>query len=132
MANEQNLKKGKPYRSAEEARRNGRKGGIKSGKVRAEKKTIQKILNDFLDAPCSDMPQFENLASKLGIESKKSKKELFTIICLMNTAKKGTVDDIGKLAAILGERTEYNDNNDKVKETLAQIRECAFSDRNKL
>lgn len=133
MANEKNLKKGKAtqFKSGEQAVKNGRKGGRKSARVRAEKRTIQAILTEFLKTPCSDMPQMEHLADKLGIESKKSKKELFAIVCLMNTLKKGTVDDIGKVAALLGERTEYDDNNGKAEETLAKIRECAFDDRDK-
>lgn len=41
MANEQNLK---PVRSKNEARERGRKGGIKSGEVRAKKKTLKEEL----------------------------------------------------------------------------------------
>lgn len=41
VANEKNLK---PVRSKEEARERGKKGGIKSGKVRAERKTLKEEL----------------------------------------------------------------------------------------
>ncbi len=41
MANEQNLK---PVRTEKEAREKGRNGGIKSGKVRAERKTLREEL----------------------------------------------------------------------------------------
>ena len=104
MANEENLIPNNK-RSPSEVRENGKKGGKKSARVRAEKRTIQKMLNDFLKTPCSDSPQFENLAQKLGIETEKSKKELFIIICVMNTMKKGTIDDVAKLIEVLGENT---------------------------
>lgn len=41
MANEKNLK---PVRSTSEAREKGKAGGIKSGKVRAERKTLKEEL----------------------------------------------------------------------------------------
>ena len=41
MANEQNLK---PVRTKKEARERGRNGGIKSGEVRAERKTLREEL----------------------------------------------------------------------------------------
>ena len=41
MANEKNLK---PVRSTSEARKKGKAGGIKSGKVRAERKTLKEEL----------------------------------------------------------------------------------------
>lgn len=41
MANEKNLK---PVRSKKEARERGRKGGIKSGEVRAKRKTLKEEL----------------------------------------------------------------------------------------
>lgn len=45
MANEQNLK---PVRTKKEARERGRAGGIKSGKVRAERKTFKEELLTLL------------------------------------------------------------------------------------
>jgi hypothetical protein len=46
MANEKNLK---PIRSVSEAREKGRKGGIKSGKARGDKKTFKDIFNFMLE-----------------------------------------------------------------------------------
>lgn len=50
MANEQNLVYGK-MRSQSEARENGRKGGINSGKARAEKKAAREIADAILSMP---------------------------------------------------------------------------------
>nr|DAN17929.1 MAG TPA: hypothetical protein [Caudoviricetes sp.] len=107
MANDENLKKGIKTRfNGETAARNGQKGGIAKAQKQAEKKTIQSILTDFLNAPCSDMEQFNALAKKMGIETNRSKKELFTMICVMNSIKKGNLDDIEKLIRLLGEDIE--------------------------
>lgn len=46
MANNENLK---PPRSTKEARERGKKGGIKSGEVRREKKTMKQMLEYLLE-----------------------------------------------------------------------------------
>lgn len=106
MANEQNLK---PIRTESEARKKGRNGGIASGIARREKKTIQKILNDFLSTAAKDNPQVAKLAAKMGLRSDDSIKDLFTIVCLLNTMKDGNLSDLERLSKLLGEQTEIAD-----------------------
>lgn len=127
MANEQNLK---PFKTVKEARESGRKGGIASGQARKERKTIQKILNEFLNVKCSDSTQFKRIAAKLGIESEKSIKELLTYRAIINTAKNVNLDELIKLTKLIGEMPEMNDNNEDVKETLIKIKECAHEQGN--
>ena len=127
MANEQNLK---PFKTVKEARESGRKGGIASGQARKERKTIQKILIEFLNVKCSDSKQFKRIAQKLGIESEKSIKELLTYIAIINTAKNANLDELSKLTKLIGEMPEMNDNNEDVKETLIKIKECAHEQGN--
>ena len=127
MANEQNLK---PFKTVKEARESGRKGGIASGQARKERKTIQKILNEFLNVKCSDSKQFSRIAAKLGIESEKSIKELLTYLAIINTAKNANLDELSKLTKLIGEMPEMNDNNEDVKETLIKIKECAHEQGN--
>ena len=98
-------------RSPEEVRENGRKGGIASGQARREKKTIQKILADLLDSEIKDSPQFAKLASKMGVESDKSVKDIFTMICLLNSVKSGNLGDLERLSKLLGE-DKQNENAD--------------------
>ena len=105
MANEQNLR----VPTSSEARRNGKKGGIASGIARREKKTIQKILNDFLSTAAKDNPQVAKLAAKIGLKSDDSIKDLFTIVCLLNTMKDGNLSDLERLSKLLGEQTEIAD-----------------------
>ena len=106
MANEQNLR----VPTSSEARENGKKGGIASGIARREKKTIQKILNDFLSTAAKDNPQVSKLAAKMGLKSDDSIKDLFTIVCTLNTLKDGNLSDLERLSKLLGEKTEIADN----------------------
>ena len=106
MANEQNLK---PIRTESEARDKGRNGGIASGAARREKKTVQKILNDFLSTAAKDNPQVAKLAAKMGLKSDDSIKDLFTIVCTLNTLKYGNLSDLERLSKLLGEQTEIAD-----------------------
>ena len=96
MANEQNLTH--KLTVSEQ-----RKGGQKSAQVRKEKKTIQKILSDLLDGEIKDSPQFAKLASKMGVESDKSVKDIFTMMCLLNSVKNGNLADLERLTKLLRE-----------------------------
>ena len=108
MANEKNLI---PFdeRTKTEQREIARQGGIASGVARREKKTIQKILNDFLSTAAKDNPQVAKLAAKMGLKSDDSIKDLFTIVCLLNTMKDGNLSDLERLSKLLGEQTEIAD-----------------------
>lgn len=97
-----------PVQSEEEAREKGRKGGIASGKARREKRAVKKILSELLELPVEENSNFEKTAKKLGLESDKSIKELFVLVCLLNSLKKGNLTDIEKLMQILGEDTTQN------------------------
>ena len=107
MANENNLR----TPTTNEAREIGRKGGIASGQARREKKTIQKILADLLDGQIKDNPQFAKLASKMGVESDKSVKDIFTMVCLLNSVKSGNLGDLERLSKLLGEDNSKENNN---------------------
>lgn len=102
MANEQNLTH--KLTVSEQ-----RKGGQKSAQVRREKKTVQKILNDFLSTAAKDNPQVSKLAAKMGLQDDGSIKDLFTIVCTLNTLKHGNLSDLERLSKLLGEQTEIAD-----------------------
>ena len=102
MANEQNLTH--KLTVSEQ-----RKGGQKSAQVRREKKTVQKILSDFLETSAKDNPQISKLASKIGLQGDESIKDLFTIVCTLNTLKSGNLGDLERLSKLLGEQTEIAD-----------------------
>ena len=102
MANEQNLTH--KLTVSEQ-----RKGGQKSAQVRREKKTVQKILNDFLSTAAKDNPQVSKLAAKMGLQDDGSIKDLFTIVCTLNTLKDGNLSYLERLSKLLGEQTEIAD-----------------------
>ena len=108
MANEKNLI---PFdeRTKNEQREIARQGGIASGIARREKKTVQKILNDFLSTSAKDNPQVAKLAAKMGLKSDDSIKDLFTIVCILNTMKDGNLSGLERLSKLLGEQTEIAD-----------------------
>ena len=127
MANEQNLRPSEYKLSQEEAK----KGGINSAKARREKKTIQKILADYLDNDVQSNKSLKKIADTAGITGEQSIKELVTAVCILNTLKKGDVDKLSSIMGLLGEGVEKEDTDKDVEETLAIIKECAYADRDK-
>lgn len=105
MANKENLIPQAHVLTVEEQS----KGGQKSVEVRRQKKTVQKILNDFLSTAAKDNPQVAKLAAKMGLQDDGSIKDLFTIVCTLNTLKDGNLSDLERLSKLLGEQTEIAD-----------------------
>lgn len=116
------------FRSGEEAVENGRKGGIASGKARREKKTIQNILTDLCDSKCSDIPQFKKIAVKLGLDGDKSVKELFTLVSTLNALKTAKMDDLGKMAELLGEQRELQSESEEQQTSFLEAIKKAVTD----
>ena len=109
MANEKNLKPQAHTLTVEEQS----KGGQKSGESRRNKKAIREILTELLDGQIKDSPQFSKLASKMGIEGDKSVKDIFALVCLLNSVKDGNLADLERLAKLLGE-DKQNENEDVI------------------
>ena len=101
MANEENLRPCEYKLSREEAK----KGGINSAKSRRERKTIQKLITDYLDKSVKDNAALREIAQTAGIDGKDSVKKLFTVVCLLNTLKEGDLNDLEKLMKLIGEET---------------------------
>ena len=121
MANKENLIPQAHVLTVEEAS----KGGQKSSQVRREKKTVQKILNDFLSTAAKDNPQVSKLAAKMGLQDDGSIKDLFTIVCTLNTLKDGNLSDLERLSKLLGEQTEIADTEaQKQAEFLAAVKKA--------
>ena len=115
MANLKNLKNFTSEQSREQAAINGRKGGIASGRAKRERKTIQTILNDFLDGDVKSNKQVKEVAKAMGITGDKSIKDVYTLACLLNSMKKCDLSDLERLSKLLGEEcinTELEDISD--------------------
>ena len=118
MANEQNLN---PKLNVREQR----KGGKNSVKSRKQKKTIQNILTALCDSKCSDIPQFKKIAAKLGLDGDKSVKELFTLVSTLNALKTAKIDDLVKMAELLGEQRElYSESEEQQTSFLEAIKKA--------
>ena len=124
MANEQNLRPSEYKLSREEAK----KGGQNSGKARREKKTIQNILTALCDSKCSDIPQFKKIAAKLGLDGDKSVKELFTLVSTLNALKTAKMDDLVKMAELLGEQRELQSESEEQQTTFLEAIKKAVTD----
>ena len=97
------------FRTGEQQVEIARQGGIASGIARREKKTVQKILGDFLDLGITKNRTLEALARKAGLSTDGSIKDLVTAVCVLNTLKKGDISELEKIAKLLGEQTEIAD-----------------------
>ena len=121
MANEQNLNHKLTVREQ-------RKGGKNSVKSRKQKKTIQNILTALCDSKCSDIPQFKKIAAKLGLDGDKSVKELFTLVSTLNALKTAKMDDLLKMADLLGEQRELQSESEEQQTSFLEAIKKAVTD----
>lgn len=91
MANEENLI---PYRfnkrSANEARENGSKGGIKSGEVRRQRKAMKEQMELLLSLPFKQKKQLDFIKD-LGIKEDEIDNQMALIVAMYAKAIKGDV-----------------------------------------
>lgn len=90
MANEQNLILFTSNQSREEAERNGRKGGKKSGEVRRQRKAMKEQMEMLLSLPFKSKKQFDFM-KKLGIKEDEIDNQMALIVALYGKALKGDV-----------------------------------------
>lgn len=90
-------------RSPSEAREMGRKGGIASGKVRKQRKTIKMLVEKQLfETELS--PKMKEALLAEGIDVKELYHASAIIRALINKAEKGDVSAFNALLAIIGEK----------------------------
>ena len=53
-----------------------------------------------------DKPQVSKLAAQIGLKSDDSIKDLFTIVCTLNTLKNGELKDLELMMKLLGETSQ--------------------------
>lgn len=118
MANDRNLK-GFNTKTREEMIEIGKKGAKASAEAKRQKKLVREILQDLMNSPITDYPVFEKAAQKIGVDHKKTVKELFTMACVMNNVKDAKLKDLDTLVNLLGEETVNNNNG-----VLEDLRDC--------
>lgn len=118
MANEQNLK----VPSSKEARENGKKGGVASGKARRKKANLKKAFETILQAEVAS-PNVKKKLEELGFDSTN---EMALAMVMMQKAMKGNVrafEQISKLTT-----TDAKDNLDK-KEQKERIKRLELENK---
>lgn len=108
MAKEDNLK----VLSSEEARKNGRKGGIASGKARREKKMFRETLEALLSMPLndgksSDIEKIQNFAS---LKKQNISVQEAILIAQIQRAMKGDTRSAEYVRDTIGQRPTENMN----------------------
>lgn len=123
MANIENLQ---PF-TKENAKYYGKRGGIKSGKVRAERKNIKEQIQLLLEMPV----QNENKRDKLieaGFKKNEINNQLLLTYSIFEKALTGDIRACELIVKILEiEKESNNQELSKVDELLYQIRECAYN-----
>lgn len=103
MANEQNLIPFDSGQNREEARKNGIKGGIASGKARRQKRLIKDNIELLLSLPIKNNKTKEQLR-QLGIEESEMNNQMAMVIAMYQKVLKGDVQAFNTLRDTLGQR----------------------------
>ena len=101
MANEQNLRPP----TTEEARERGRKGGIKSGEVRAQNKTFKAIISKFLDGQVSNKKLKQQMI-EFGFADEEVSNKSCAVFALWKEAIKGNTKAFELLRDTIGEKPQ--------------------------
>lgn len=90
MANEKNLIPFTSNQSREEAKKNGSKGGKRSGEVRRRRKAMKEQMEMLLSLPFKKSNDFDFMKN-LGIEENEIDNQMALIVALYGKALKGDV-----------------------------------------
>lgn len=110
MANESNLIPFTSEQSREEAKKNGRKGGIASGEARRKRKAFKEQIDYFLSLPFPDMTdnkgnKIKDAFKNFGIEEEEIDNQMAMILSMWkNVIKKGDVSAFTALRDTVGEK----------------------------
>lgn len=120
MANEQNLIPFTSEQNREEAKKNGTKGGIKSGEVRRQRKAMREQMEMLLSLPFKVKDRNGNNIAKqlseLGIEEDKMDNQMAMMIALWKTAMsdgRNQVSAFQEIRKVVQDEQQTNDD-DKV------------------
>ena len=113
MANEQNLIPFTSEQNREEAKKNGQKGGIKSGEVRRQRKAMKEQAELLLSLPfnLTDRKgnELKEVLEKLGIDEDNIDNQMAMIVALWKTALgngRNQVTAVQELRDIIGNKAE--------------------------
>lgn len=93
----------RPPTTTEEARERGRKGGIKSGEIRRERKALREVLDTLLNLPVGFEVQKETLVA-LGIDEEDCNNQTLISVAMIQAAASGDVKAATWLRDTVGEK----------------------------
>lgn len=138
MANEENLKKGKPYRfrTGEQQVEIARKGGIASGESRRRKKTMRETAQMVLDMQIPNAAkELKNKLKVMGLSEEDFTYQAAVMVAIVNQAMKGNTKAAAFLRDTVGENPALElkerelESQEETGSTLADAIEEAYRER---
>lgn len=108
MANEQNLIPFTSNQSREEAKRNGSKGGQKSGEVRRQRKAMKEQMEMLLALPFKQKKQLDFIKD-LGIEENQIDNQMALVVAMYGKALKGDVQAFNIIREVVKDEQTVKD-----------------------
>lgn len=110
MANEQNLIPFTSNQSREEAKKNGAKGGKKSGEVRRKRKAMKEQMEMLLSLPFKQSESLDFMKD-LGIEEDNLDNQMALIVAMYGKALKGDVQAFNTIREVVQDEKTVKDEN---------------------
>ena len=108
MANEQNLIPFTSNQSREEAKKNGSKGGKKSGEVRRKRKAMKEQMEMLLSLPFKQSEALDFMKD-LGIEEDNLDNQMALIVAMYGKALKGDVQAFNTIREVVQDEKTVKD-----------------------
>lgn len=108
MANEQNLIPFTSNQSREEAKKNGAKGGKKSGEVRRKRKAMKEQMEMLLSLPFKQSEALDFMKN-LGIEEDNLDNQMALIVAMYGKALKGDVQAFNTIREVVQDEKTVKD-----------------------
>lgn len=108
MANEQNLIPFTSNQSREEAKKNGAKGGKKSGEVRRKRKAMKEQMEMLLSLPFKQSESLDFMKD-LGIEEDNLDNQMALIVAMYGKALKGDVQAFNTIREVVQDEKTVKD-----------------------
>lgn len=108
MANEQNLIPFTSNQSREEAKKNGSKGGKRSGEVRRRRKAMKEQMEMLLSLPFKKSNDFDFMKN-LGIEENEIDNQMALIVALYGKALKGDIQAFNTIREVVQDEKKIED-----------------------
>lgn len=110
MANEQNLIPFTSNQNREEAKKNGAKGGKRSGEVRRQRKAMKEQMEMLLTLPFKKTKQLEFI-KELGINENEIDNQMALIVAMYGRALKGDVQAFNTIREVTRDSEIVNKEN---------------------